>query len=361
MKWIDFYKNTTVEELYAFFEEVAKQLNITNIIVEKDFWVCILLKVIFESKYSEWIYFKGGTSLSKAYHVINRFSEDIDLCFDPLRILNDDDKDKYNNLIKNINNCDNEISTKSQNNKISKYVLKKINEFFKLEFLDYLNKEFKKLLRKNNLFEFNDENLMIEFHYPSVIGTKNVDYIKRVILLEVSKLTIPEPISRFQIKPYLENYLPNKYKDSVEVQLIDIKRTFCDKLTILHAEANIEDKIHTRYFRHYYDVVKIWQKFNEENIDFDNLINLLFNVVNTKNVFYYSEKRKLNLIKEARLTLIPNERKNMELVDDFNDMDQSNMFFNQTINFEEIMQNLKKIQDKINSLILNKNNSSLKS
>lgn len=70
--------------------QVAATYGLPAFVVEKDWWVCILLKAIFQSKYSESIIFKGGTSLSKAYHLIERFSEDIDLIIDR-RLLGFDD------------------------------------------------------------------------------------------------------------------------------------------------------------------------------------------------------------------------------------------------------------------------------
>lgn len=61
----------------------ADKLNMSMAIVEKDFWVCILLRYLFsEFKYRDYIVFKGGTSLSKVYNLIERFSEDIDLALD---------------------------------------------------------------------------------------------------------------------------------------------------------------------------------------------------------------------------------------------------------------------------------------
>jgi predicted nucleotidyltransferase component of viral defense system len=57
----------------------AHTLNLKEIFIEKDYWITFALKNIFESDFSENIVFKGGTSLSKCYKMINRFSEDIDL------------------------------------------------------------------------------------------------------------------------------------------------------------------------------------------------------------------------------------------------------------------------------------------
>ena len=53
------------------------------VILEKDFWVCWLLAVLFESRFGDFLVFKGGTSLSKVFGVIDRFSEDIDLSLSP--------------------------------------------------------------------------------------------------------------------------------------------------------------------------------------------------------------------------------------------------------------------------------------
>lgn len=61
----------------------AEKLNISSAIVEKDLWVCIILKYLFSDfEYKDDIVFKGGTSLSKVYKLIEIFSEDIDLALD---------------------------------------------------------------------------------------------------------------------------------------------------------------------------------------------------------------------------------------------------------------------------------------
>jgi len=65
------------------FKETAAQKNILPAIIEKDFWVCWVLSKIFSNdSLSKKVLFKGGTSLSKAFGIIERFSEDIDLILD---------------------------------------------------------------------------------------------------------------------------------------------------------------------------------------------------------------------------------------------------------------------------------------
>ena len=76
--WIKLAKEQQLQVL----EQTGVAKGLPAFVIEKDWWVCMLLKAIFQSAYAESIIFKGGTSLSKAYHVIDRFSEDIDLIID---------------------------------------------------------------------------------------------------------------------------------------------------------------------------------------------------------------------------------------------------------------------------------------
>ena len=70
----------TPEERKELFEQVAAERNLTAIVVEKDFWVCWMPGILFVGPLRDAMVFKGGTSLSKVYGAIQRFSEDIDLC-----------------------------------------------------------------------------------------------------------------------------------------------------------------------------------------------------------------------------------------------------------------------------------------
>ena len=71
------------EERRLYIEQAAIRRNVSPVILEKDFWVCWLLGILFESEFAGSLVFKGGTSLSKVFGVIDRFSEDIDLSLSP--------------------------------------------------------------------------------------------------------------------------------------------------------------------------------------------------------------------------------------------------------------------------------------
>ena len=70
-------------ERRLYFEQAAARRGLSAVVLEKDFWVCWLLGVLFRSEFSDRLVFKGGTSLSKVFRVIERFPEDIDLSVSP--------------------------------------------------------------------------------------------------------------------------------------------------------------------------------------------------------------------------------------------------------------------------------------
>ncbi len=74
--------NLTMEQKQNLITQTAVKTGLPAYAVEKDGWVCIILQAVFQSEYATNIIFKGGTSLSKAYNIINRFSEDVDLIID---------------------------------------------------------------------------------------------------------------------------------------------------------------------------------------------------------------------------------------------------------------------------------------
>ena len=76
-KWID----SDLNERRLMLQEVAKARHISQKSVEKDWWVTMVLKALFKTQFAPYLLFKGGTSLSKGWQVISRFSEDIDVSF----------------------------------------------------------------------------------------------------------------------------------------------------------------------------------------------------------------------------------------------------------------------------------------
>ena len=111
MNWTNFTK----EEQLTILDNVAENKGIVDNAVEKDYWVSMVLRAIFSLPYATAFVFKGGTSLSKGWGLIERFSEDIDLAIDP----------KYLGFT--------DIATKKQRTKLRKEYKKFIDGTFALD------------------------------------------------------------------------------------------------------------------------------------------------------------------------------------------------------------------------------------
>lgn len=78
INWLNIPKETQINA----YNQVAEHIGIPPSVVEKDWWVVRILEIVFKTSAAEHLVFKGGTSLSKSWNLIHRFSEDIDLAID---------------------------------------------------------------------------------------------------------------------------------------------------------------------------------------------------------------------------------------------------------------------------------------
>lgn len=217
----------------------AEKLGINAAIVEKDLWVCVTLDYLFtQSKWKDQLAFKGGTCLSKAYHLINRFSEDIDLILD-WRVLG------YQI---------NEPWEERSNTKQLQFIdgsRKRLFEFLKLDFLPAFIKDMSSLMKApcNAYIDANDPGTVI-FAYPYRFSNQS---ILNTIRLEIGILASWMPIRNVSIQPMISNVFPNimNQKD-IPLLAVTPERTFWEKATILHQEANRPEgsRVPKRYSRH---------------------------------------------------------------------------------------------------------------
>ncbi|HEP5207699.1 TPA: nucleotidyl transferase AbiEii/AbiGii toxin family protein, partial [Streptococcus pyogenes] len=119
------------EDLRVLIVNTARKKNISEAVIEKDYWVTFILDYLFnENKWKEYFTFKGGTSLSKCFRLIERFSEDIDLILD-WRVLGYEEKEPW---IERSN---------TKQDKFNKKVNEKTEIFLKDEFLKVLEEDLK--------------------------------------------------------------------------------------------------------------------------------------------------------------------------------------------------------------------------
>ncbi len=308
-------------------------MGMTDAIIEKDFWVCYMLDYLFHR--SEWknnIAFKGGTSLSKSYGLIERFSEDIDLILD-WRVIGY----SLNEPWEERSNTKQDLFNKEANRRTEKFLREK--------FMPRISSDLQSELPANIdcYIEENDPQTVV-FAYSRSF---NDGSILPVIRLEIGALAAWTPAAVKPIAPYAAVKYPNLFKQpTTDILTVLPERTFWEKVTILHREANRpEDKSFLlRYSRHYYDLYCMMHSPVKEAALKDTP--LLDKVVKFKEKFYRCPWAKYEDAKIGTMKLMPPDGNIQSLKDDYEHM--QNMIFGKKYKLDMILQGIAKLENEIN-------------
>lgn len=317
------------------FSEVAAKLGMRPTIVEKDFWVCLVLKLLFEkSPFKESLVFKGGTSLSKVHGLIERFSEDIDLVLDW----------KLIGFGKGLEDPLQNFDSKSKQDTFNK----KLNQLGVDFISNTLCPQVDELLRKEEIGLYavvdEDDRNAIDIRYPAAFSEA---YIRPEVRLEIGPLASWVPSQWYTIHPYAFDVVPKVFENpTCKVLAIAGERTFWEKATILHQEAHRPGEIPLRHSRHYYDLYKLAQSPLRKAALSE--LNLLKDVVEFKQRFYPSNWAHFDLAVPRTLKLIPPQPQLANLERDYRAM--QNMLFGTPPDFNSIVEELGSLQTEINSL-----------
>ena len=323
------------EDKMVLFTNTGRKKTMHPSIIEKDFWVCYTLDYLFHhSPWKNAFIFKGGTSLSKAYHVIERFSEDIDLILD-WRLVNDLRTDPWDDR------------SKTQQDKFNKHINQKTASFLREQFVPIMKQDFERDLGSNIDISIDTEDEQtVNFAYPQIYEDQ---YLRPEIRLEIGPLAEWLPHHGQVIRSYAsEEYGKVFEQPDTTVQTVDAQRTFWEKTTILHKVANrdISKTFPRRYARHYYDLYCMYSS-KIKNSAFEQK-ELLERDVLFKKKFYYSGMAGYETAKIGAMQLLPRKEDISALKNDYEQMKE--MLFGYVPKFEEIMIAITALQDEINKL-----------
>ncbi|MQX06849.1 nucleotidyl transferase AbiEii/AbiGii toxin family protein, partial [Sinorhizobium fredii] len=191
----------------ALFGETGAGRGVANTIIEKDFWVCWTLKRLFglQEKDAATLVFKGGTSLSKAFGAIRRFSEDIDLSFDRADLGYTGDRDPEKEGI-----------SKNQANKLIEALVSDVEQHIAEKLLPALRSAIVEQLGEPARGEWSLEIAAadpqtVNFHYPTALPAaeyEGMDYITPRVKLELGARGDPWPTEKRVIRPYAADDYP---------------------------------------------------------------------------------------------------------------------------------------------------------
>lgn len=319
----------------ALFRNTAEKMNLHEAIIEKDFWVCLTLDYLFRtSKWKNVLVFKGGTSLSKAFRLIRRFSEDIDLILD-WRVIGYSINEPW------------EKRTNSKQDLFNKEANLRAEAFLRQDLLPDIQQELSFLLGFDTIMYIDETDPQtINFKYPHIFED---DSILQTIRLEIGALAAWTPARKEVITPYAAEFYSQVFvQPNTEVLTVSPERTFWEKATILHHEANRPEssQMPARYSRHFYDLYCMMQS-NVKDLSLLNL-DLLQKVVEFKKQFYPRGWAKYDNAKIGTLKLVPPEYRLAVLQSDYHDM--RGMIFDNAPSFDELMLQIAALEAEINSL-----------
>lgn len=324
------------EEREELFSDMDIETGWSAAIAEKDFWVCYTLDYLFHrSPWKDSIIFKGGTSLSKAFGLITRFSEDIDLIID-WRLLGYSKDEPWQDR------------SKTQQDKFNKEANLKAATFLEDTFCPAIKEGISQELGfEAKIYIDEKDPQTVVFAYPKSFSAP---YILPVIRLEIGPLAAWTPAKMATITSYAAEHYPNLFEEpSTDVMTVNPERTFWEKATILHQEAH-RDKgspMKRRYSRHYYDL-HCMSKSPMKDIALAN-IHLLDKVVEFKKRFYPVNWANYDEAKPGTLKLVPPDYRMKELEADYIDMRY--MLYGDIPSMDTIMNSIKELEREINSLV----------
>jgi len=326
-------------ERQLYFEQAAARQGLSAVILEKDFWVCWLLGVLFRSEFGDSLVFKGGTSLSKVYRVIERFSEDIDLSISPAML-----------------GLPEAGKTRNQADKWMKLAETACTTAVRERFQPALEAEAGSVLgrpERGAWFEFATDaasgspNLL--FHYPSHQPT-GFEYLQRAVKLEFGSLTDQQPTGRHPVRPWLLDAVPDALPDwECDVVALGLDRTFWEKATILHAEHHRPSGKATpdRFSRHYADVAALARHPATEIAIQDR--ETCRRVANWKRVFFGSAWANYETARPGSFRLLPSKERLPPLRRDFAAM--RDMYLGKPPSFEEVLATLSTLEIRLNGTL----------
>lgn len=329
-----FYKTDKAEKV-AVFNAIATQKGMKPFAVEKDWWVSRTLEIIFQMEIAKHLVFKGGTSLSKAWNLINRFSEDIDLVID---------KDFFG--------FTGELG-KNQRDKLRKTAgLYTTGTFFKELQAAFIKRGFVDLDFK--IIEAKDSDQdprVLEIYYPNVINSSS-EYVLPRVQIEVSCRSLREPFSVKKFGALVDEVYADKdfVEPLFEVPTVNPERTFLEKVFLLHEEFHRpEEKMRVdRLSRHLYDIFHLTNAGIAEKAINDK--ELYETIVAHRYKFSRVGEVNYNLHNPKTLNPIPIKEKLEEWKSDYVKMKEDMIYEENKPSFEDLIKNLEDLRNKMQLL-----------
>jgi len=326
------FYNLPTESKERILNETGEKSILPAYAVEKDWWVVQTLTILFELEIGKHLVFKGGTSLSKSWGIIERFSEDIDLAVDRAFYGFDGElgKDRRTKL------------RKKANSYIRETLFKELQKAFVAKGLSGVKIELEEITTSDQ------DPVIINVNYPNVIESPG--YIRPRVQIEIGCRSLIDPFENRSLLSLVDETYPEAQfsQKTISIPSVVPERTFLEKIFLLHEEfQRPKEKMRVdRLSRHLYDVYKmsktdiVFKALKDKEL-YETIVKHRFNFTHLGGVDY-------NLHQPQSINIIPNEGLMPAWAADYKTM-QEQMIYGESPNFDELIEALQALNKWIHS------------
>jgi predicted nucleotidyltransferase component of viral defense system len=322
--------------------QTGAHLNLADVAVEKDFWVCWILDKLFRLPiWGEHLTFKGGTSLSKGWKLIERFSEDIDIVINRDALGFDGDNRPEA--------APSRKQTKKRLDALRIACQQCVEKTIKPSLQDAIVADIPVTSTWQLIDDVGDpDGQTLLFLYPTAFP-EQAEYLRRAVKIEMGARSDAEPAETINIGPYISEAFPTLLSGSeIKVRAVSPKRTFWEKAMLLHEETYrpATGKNRKEYMaRHYYDLFRLIKAGTAEKAATD--LDLFQRIADHRKVFFRYNWMDYSTLVPGKLRLVPTAIQLPNWRSDYANMQQE-MFYGEIPSFDEIIDEVRRFQDEFN-------------
>ena len=307
--------------------------------IEKDWWVTAVLKALFQTSCKDALSFKGGTSLSKGWGIIERLSEDIDLALDHSFFgMGRTNKKQRDNLCRKarayiITTLKDELDARLKGMGITGYSIEPVTERQTKEGPVHINS--------------NTDPTVLLVHYPSVLEDA-ADYIPSRVKVEIGCLALDEPTEPRSIDTLIAKYYPDEDNEmACTIRTVVPTRTFLEKVFLLNEEFQKGRPRYRRMSRHLYDLERLMDTpYGKEALADRELYD---NIVEHRQLYYDLKYVDYGRHAPDRIDFIPPASELENWRSDYAEM-QRHFIFGKALPFDDLLNRMEELRERFRAI-----------
>ena len=343
------WQDKTIEERIAIVQNTALRTNIEDLAIEKDWWVTITLKALFSTSFSEFLLFKGGTSLSKGKWEnidLRRFSEDIDISLSRSWFTETEEKQKLYPFAKCENNNQLKSLRKASREVIFERLSPELNEqLAKLGAKDFYVENVKSIMQDGVEIPIDTDRdpVVLNVVYPSILDETN-EYIQPKVKIEISCMSMDEPFENRALTSLIYDTF-NEVDNATQcfVPTVLPIRTFLEKALLLNEEYQKKSPRSERMSRHLYDLERLMDTYSETAINDSELYK---SIIEHRKKFYHISSVDYDSDKRENIKIWPTGEIENLFRDDYKAMIESFIYNENPLTFDQLRERILLLEDK---------------